>query len=123
MSHPNAKRASEVGEGFGVTRGSVADLNSASKHKKYAALYTFKSKFLCPITFETNGCPSIATTAFLGAVKKYIMAHGSIHQKNIVGTCIKRLVIKVSAALTRSLGSAILDYRKGCQKGAGREGV
>jgi hypothetical protein len=36
---------------------------------------------------------------------------------------LKRLVIKVSVALARSLGSAILAYREGCQKGAGREGV
>jgi hypothetical protein len=40
-----------------------------------------------------------------------------------VGTCIRRLVIKMSASLAHSLGSSVLAYRKVCQKGAGRAGV
>jgi len=33
----------------------------------------------------------------------------------------RRLTIKTSASLARALGTAILDYREVCQKGAGRE--
>jgi hypothetical protein len=35
----------------------------------------------------------------------------------------RRLVIRTSASLARSLGSSVLAYRKVCQKGAGRAGV
>ena len=76
-----------------------------------------------PITFETNGCPGASTVSFLGAVKKWVREEGSTIQKKTVGTCIRRLVIKTSASLARSLGSSVLAYRKVCQKGAGRAGV
>jgi hypothetical protein len=114
---------SAVGAGFGVKRGSVADQNSMIKQKNYASLYDFNPVFLAPITFETNGCPGASTVSFLGAVKKWIREEGSTIQKKTVGTCIRRLVIKTSASLARSLGSSVLAYRKVCQKGAGRADV
>ena len=40
-----------------------------------------------------------------------------------IGTCIRRLTTKTSMSLASSLGSAILAYRKVCQKGAGRVGA
>lgn len=108
---------------FGVKRGSVADHNSMSKRKKYASMYDFNPDFLAPITFETNGCPGASTVSFLGAVKKWVREEGSAIQKKTVGTCIRRLVIRTSVSLARSLGSSVLAYRKVCQKGAGRAGV
>ena len=59
----------------------------------------------------------------LGAVKKWVREEGSTIQKKTVGTCIRRLVIKTSVSLARSLGLSVLAYRKVCQKGAGRAGV
>ena len=44
-------------------------------------------------------------------------------QGNSIGTWHRRLIIKTSASLVRSLGSTILDYRRLCQKGAGSEGA
>jgi len=64
---------------------------------------------------ESDCCVSY----FLGAVKKWIREEGSTIQKKAVGTCIRRLVIKTSVSLARSLGSSVLAYRKVCQKGAG----
>jgi len=110
-----------LGEGYGTKRGSVADFNSDLKHTKYKHLYDFDPKFLHPITFETNGCPGIATMAFLSTVKKYIGKRGSVHQKNAIRQWTRRIVTKTSASLARALGHAILDYRVECQKGAGRE--
>ena len=95
------------------------------KHIKYNSqnYYNFNDKFLHPITFETNGCPSKATTAFLASVKKFIGSSGTTKQRNSIGTWHRRLIIKTSASLARSLGSTILDYRRVCQKGAGSEGA
>ena len=112
---------SAVGAGFGVKRGSVAD--HQSQQKDYASLYDFNPNFLVPITFETTGCPGTSTLSFLGAVKKWIREEGSTIQKKSVGTCIRRLVIKTSVSLARSLGSSVLAYRKVCQKGAGLAGT
>ena len=114
---------SAVGAGFGVKRGSVADQRSLMKQNNYASLYDFNPNFLAPITFETNGCPGASTVSFLGAVKKWVREEGSTIQKKTVGTCIRRLVIRTSVTLARSLGSSVLAYRKVCQKGAGRAGV
>ena len=114
---------SAAGAGFGVKRGSVADQHSNIKQKNYASLYDFNPNFLVPITFETNGCPGTSTVSFLGAVKKWIREEGSTIQKKAVGTCIRRLVIKTSVSLARSLGSSVLAYRKVCQKGAGLAGT
>ena len=72
---------------------------------------------------ETNGCPSKATTAFLAAVKKFVRNAGTTKQKNMVGTSLRRLAIKTSSSLQRSVGSAIVAYRRVCQKGAGSEGA
>ena len=112
-----------MGEDYGVTRGSVADQNSIRKHEKYAELYDFDPKFFAPITFETNGCPGASTVAFLSTVKQWVRKNGSSIQKKSIGTCIRRLTIKTSVSLASSLGSAILAYRKVCQKGAGRVGA
>jgi hypothetical protein len=60
---------------------------------------------------------------FLGAIKKWVREEGSSIQKKTVGTCIRRLVIRASASLARSLGLSVLAYRKVCQKGAGCAGV
>ena len=114
---------SAVGASFGMKRGSVADQNSMIKQKNYASLYDFNPDFLVPITFETNGCPGASTVSFLGAVKKWVREEGSTIQKKTVGTCIRRLVIKTSVSLARSLGSSVLAYRKVCQKGAGLAGT
>ena len=114
---------SRMGEDYGVTRGSVADQNSIRKHEKYAKLYDFDPKFFAPITFETNGCPGASTVAFLSTVKQWVRKNGSSIQKKSIGTCIRRLTIKTSVSLASSLGSAILAYRKVCQKGAGRVGA
>jgi hypothetical protein len=77
----------------------------------------------CEGYFETNGCPSKATTAFLAAVKKFVRNAGTTKQKNRVGTSLRRLAIKTSSSLQRSVGSAIVAYRRVCQKGAGSEGA
>ena len=95
--------------------------NAELKHTKYKHLYNFDPKYLQPITFETNGCPGTSTMAFLNTVKKHIGKHGSRSQKNMMRSWIRRLAIKTSASLARALGTAILDYREVCQKGAGRE--
>ena len=112
-----------VGKGFGTVRGGVADHNTDLKHSAYKNLYNFDPKLLQPITFETNGCPSKATTAFLAAVKKFVRNAGTTKQKNMVGTSLRRLAIKTSSSLQRSVGSAIVAYRRVCQKGAGSEGA
>ena len=67
--------------------------------------------------------PSKATTAFLAAVKKFVRNAGTTKQKNMVGTSLRRLAIKTSSSLQRSVGSAIVAYRRVCQKGAGSEGA
>jgi hypothetical protein len=41
----------------------------------------------------------------------------------MVGTSLRRLTIKTSSSLQRSVGSAIEVYRRVCQKGAGSEGA
>ena len=41
----------------------------------------------------------------------------------IVITSLRRLAIKTSSSLQRSVGSAIVAYRRVCQKGAGSEGA
>ena len=61
--------------------------------------------------------------AFLSTVKQWVRKNGSSIQKKSIGTCIRRLTIKTSVSLASSLGSAILAYRKVCQKGAGRVGA
>ena len=47
----------------------------------------------------------------------------SSKQKNMVGTSLRRLTIKTLSSLQRSVGSAIVAYRRVCQKGAGSEGA
>ena len=79
-----------VGKGFGTVRGGVADHNTDLKHSAYKNLYNFDPKLLQPITFETNGCPSKATTAFLAAVKTFVRNAGTTKQKNMVGTSLRR---------------------------------
>ena len=116
-------RAANLGAGFVVKRGSVADQHSNIKQTDYASLYDFNPNFHVLITFETNGCPGTSTVSFLGAVKKWIREEGSTIQKKTVGSCIRRLVIKTSVSLARSLGSSVLAYRKVCQKGAGLAGT
>ena len=70
-----------------------------------------------------SGESGASTVSFVGAVKKWVREEGSTIQKKTVGTCIRRLVIRTSVSLARSLGSSVLAYRKVCQKGAGRAGV
>ena len=42
---------------------------------------------------------------------------------SLVGTSLRRLAIKTSSSLQHSVGSAIVAYRRVCQKGAGSEGA
>ena len=59
----------------------------------------------------------------LAAVKKFVRYAGTTKQKNVVGTSLRRLTIKTLSLLQRSVGSAIVAYRRVCQKGAGSEGA
>ena len=64
---------------------------------------------LGPGSASEEVCPKLAGTKTIAS--------------KVVGTCIRRLVIKTSVSLARSLGSSVLAYRNVCQKGAGRAGV
>ena len=67
--------------------------------------------------------PGASTVAFLSTVKQWVRKNGSSIQKKSIGTCIRRLTIKTSVSLASSFGSALLAFRKVCQKGAGRVGA
>ena len=57
--------------------------------------------------------------------QKLVQSPVTSHQ-NMVGTSLRRLrrlTIKTSSSLQRSVGSAIVACRRVCQKGAGSEGA
>jgi hypothetical protein len=115
------------GEGFGTVHVVVADHIKKRKHSAYKNLYNFDPKLLQLTIFETNGCPSKATSAFLAGSRSSsatLAPPSSIKQKNMVGTSLRRLTTtKTPSSLQRSVGSAIVAFRRVRQKGAGSEGA
>ena len=60
---------------------------------------------------------------FVELVTKFICNAGTTKHKNMVGSILRRLNIKMLPLLQRSAGSAIVPYRRVCQKEASRKGA